>query len=301
MARDSSKLASMPQAQEPTRAGADASYNLGVADIIAPDLKVLFCGINPSPSTAAIGHHFAGPGNRFWQAIHEGGFTDRRLSPSDDQTLPEWGCGITNIVARPTAKGKEVYAELKAGILALRRKVRRYRLAVVAFLGIEAYCKAFNRKRKNVILGQQTDLVADSPIWVLPNPSKRNRHYQRTRPARTRSSSAAGCSASTRATRACSNSSPTRPAGASRSPRAAAEGSPYTSRSAATSRTSPRSRCRTRARSESTASLPPSTAAPWSTRLDRGAVGRWDSVRPHRGAVWRDHLREGPRQTAELP
>jgi TDG/mug DNA glycosylase family protein len=145
--------------------------------VIAPDLQVLFCGINPSVKSAEVGHHFAGRGNRFWQALYQSGFTDRLLLPSEDRLLLEYGCGSTNLVRRATNQGKEVDGELKAGVVGLRRKVRRYQPGFVAFLGIEAYRKAFDRK--DAVIGRQADhSIAGAAVWLLPNPSARVAHYQ---------------------------------------------------------------------------------------------------------------------------
>jgi double-stranded uracil-DNA glycosylase len=148
-----------------------------VPDVIAPGLEVLFCGINPSLYSAAVGHHFARPGNRFWPALHAAGFTDRLLSPAEDRELLRHGYGLTNLVGRATAAADEVTAaELVAGARRLGRAVRRYRPARVAFLGITAYRTAFGRK--GATLGRQRERIGDAAIWVLPNPSGLNAHYQ---------------------------------------------------------------------------------------------------------------------------
>src|SRR5437016_4890085 len=123
----------------PTPEPIAAAHGRTIPDVIAEGLIVLFCGINPSLYSAAVGHHFARPGNRFWPALHAGDFGDRPLSPFEDRTLLTWGCGITNIVARATASANELSAEeLRKGSRTLLRKVRRFRPAVVAFLGIGA-------------------------------------------------------------------------------------------------------------------------------------------------------------------
>jgi TDG/mug DNA glycosylase family protein len=145
--------------------------------VIAPGLKVLFCGINPSLYSAAVGHHFARPGNRFWPALYAAGFTDRLLAPWEDRMLLARGYGITNIAAAALAAADELSEEdLVAGARRLTSRVRRYRPAAVAFLGIGAYRTAFGRKE--VRLGRQLEGVGGAAAWVLPNPSGLNAHYR---------------------------------------------------------------------------------------------------------------------------
>jgi double-stranded uracil-DNA glycosylase len=161
----------------PTRHEIAASINKTIRDVIATDLQVLFCGINPGLYSAAVGHNFARPGNRFWPTLHAAGFTPTRLSPFEEHQLLEFGVGITNIVARATTAADELSAaELIAGARALQRKVRRYHPAVIAFLGVTAYRTAFQRPKAK--LGQQQERLGDVPIWVLPNPSGLNAHFQ---------------------------------------------------------------------------------------------------------------------------
>jgi TDG/mug DNA glycosylase family protein len=168
----------LPMAWKPTREQIAAAVGRRVPDVIAPGLKVLFCGINPGLYSAAVGHHFARPGNRFWPALHAAGFTDRLLSPFDERDLLPRGYGVTNIVARATAGAAELsVAELVAGARRLVRKLRRYRPAFVAFLGISAYRTAFQSNGAG--LGRQPGPLAGSASWVLPNPSGLNAHYQR--------------------------------------------------------------------------------------------------------------------------
>jgi TDG/mug DNA glycosylase family protein len=148
-----------------------------VPDVIAPGLKVLFVGINPGLYTAAIGHHFGRPGNRFWPTLHRSGFTPRLLSPFEEEELLKWGYGITNVVERATANAGELSPEeYLAGGIGLIEKVRRLRPRFVAILGVEAYRKAF--KRPKVVVGNQPDPMADAMVWVLPNPSGLNANYQ---------------------------------------------------------------------------------------------------------------------------
>src|SRR5262245_50668103 len=125
---------------KPTPAQIAAARGMTIPDVIAADLKVLFCGINPSLYSAAVGHHFARPGNRFWPALSAAGITDRLLSPFEDRSLLSHGYGLTNIVARATGSADELTAlELQQGVVKLKRKVRRYRPALVAFLGVGAF------------------------------------------------------------------------------------------------------------------------------------------------------------------
>lgn len=162
---------------KPTRAEILAAANRTVPDVIAPGLRVLFCGINPGLYTAAVGHHFARPGNRFWRALYEGGFTPRVLSPFEERDLLSLGIGITNVVARATATATELAsAEFAAGGRSLARKVRRYRPRWLAVLGIGAYRKAFSHPDATV--GEQTARIGETGVWVLPNPSGLNAHYQ---------------------------------------------------------------------------------------------------------------------------
>jgi TDG/mug DNA glycosylase family protein len=148
-----------------------------VRDVIAPGLHVLFCGINPGLYSGAVGHHFARPGNRFWPTLHAAGFTDRVLSPFEERELLSRGYGITNIVARASARADELTdEELRRGAQTLQRKVARYQPAFVAFLGITAYRTAFGRPK--AVLGRQAEKIAQTTIWVLPNPSGLNAHHR---------------------------------------------------------------------------------------------------------------------------
>lgn len=161
----------------PTSAELNAAYGKSIADVIAPDLDVLFCGINPGLYSAAIGHHFARPGNRFWPALHSGGFTPRRFAPWEDRQLLEHDCGITNLVARATVAADELEAdELTAGTRRLTRTVRRYRPKIVAIIGIGAFRVAFDRPGAS--LGLQPERLGDTRLWLLPNTSGLNAHYR---------------------------------------------------------------------------------------------------------------------------
>ena len=162
---------------KPTRADLLAAQNRTVRDVIAPGLRVLFCGINPGLYSGATGHHFARPGNRFWPTLHQAGFTPRLLDPSEERELLKLGYGITNLVPRATATADKLASEeLVAGRQRLESKVKRYRPRVVAVLGISAYRTAFAQKAAS--LGPQSARLAGAAIWVLPNPSGLNAHYQ---------------------------------------------------------------------------------------------------------------------------
>jgi len=167
----------VPKPWKPTKEQLLAATEKTVRDVIAPDLRVLFCGINPGLYTAAVGHHFARPGNRFWPALYAAGFTDRLLSPFDERELLQSGYGITNVVSRTTATADLLTKEeMVAGGERLRAKVLRYRPRVLAVLGVGAYRTAFNQPKASV--GRQEDQLGKTVLWVLPNPSGLNANYQ---------------------------------------------------------------------------------------------------------------------------
>jgi TDG/mug DNA glycosylase family protein len=162
--------------QRPTRGQIEAAQGKRVPDVIARGLNIIFCGINPGLYSGAVGHHFARPGNRFWKALHMSGLTPRRLEPREERDLLEYGCGITNLVARATATANQVGGdELVRGRRRLLAKVRRYKPRVVAILGIGAYRTAFGDRKAQI--GPQRRGAADSELWVLPNPSGLNASY----------------------------------------------------------------------------------------------------------------------------
>ena len=161
---------------KPTKAELLAAVDKTVPDVIGPGLKVLFCGINPGLWTAATVHHFARPGNRFWPALHQGCFTPRLLLPHEERKLLQWGYGITNLVARTTARADQLAEEEFAeGGRLLAAKVRRYRPQVLALLGLGAYRSAFGRPSASV--GPQEERLGQTQVCVLPNPSGLNAHY----------------------------------------------------------------------------------------------------------------------------
>lgn len=163
--------------KKPTKAELAAAVSLTVPDLVAPGLKVLFCGINPGLYTAAIGHHFGRPGNRFWPALHGAGFTPRLFAPWEEQQLLPLGIGITNMVPRTTAAAAELAPEeYVSGGQRLTALVTEYQPRVVAFLGIGAYRTAFARPK--AALGLQAETIASSALWVLPSPSGLNANHQ---------------------------------------------------------------------------------------------------------------------------
>lgn len=163
--------------ERPTREDLQAAAGRTVPDVIAHGLRVLFCGINPGLYSAAVRHHFARPGNRFWPALHAAGFTPRLLRPSEERELLSYGLGITNIVARATANAGELTNDdLVRGGRRLKAKVRRYRPEVLAMLGVGAYKTAFTRSR--AALGEQDEKIGETRVWVLPNPSGLNANYK---------------------------------------------------------------------------------------------------------------------------
>src|ERR1041384_302580 len=135
-------------------------------DVIAPNLRVLFCGINPGLYTAAVGHHFARPGNRFWPALHQSGFTERQVSPFAERELLKSGIGISNVVPHATASAAELTKEdFARGGRLLARKVKKYRPRVVAILGVGAYRTAFARPK--AVIGEQDERIHAARVWVL--------------------------------------------------------------------------------------------------------------------------------------
>ena len=170
-------MSSLKPPLRPTRAELEAARSLTVPDLVAPGLQVLFCGINPGLYTAAIGHHFGRPGNRFWPALHQSGFTPRLLAAWEEGELLALGLGITNLVARTTAVASELStAELRAGGASLVTRLEKYRPTWLAMLGLGSYRAAFGLKAAP--MGPQPESLGPSRVWLLPNPSGLNAHYQ---------------------------------------------------------------------------------------------------------------------------
>lgn len=161
----------------PARHDLEAAAGRSLADLVAPDLRLLFCGINPGLWSGAVGAHFARPGNRFWKALHGSGITDRLLLPSEQGQLLAVGVGITNLVTRATATAGDISGdELRQGAVRLEEKIAALRPRTVAFLGMQAYRTAFGRPRATV--GPQPERLGGSDVWLLPNPSGLQARYQ---------------------------------------------------------------------------------------------------------------------------
>lgn len=145
-------------------------------DIIAEQLAVVFCGINPGLSAAVLGHHFAGRSNRFWRVIHLAGFTPNEIHPENDRAILRYRCGLTTLVERPTARADELSTtEFVAAAAQFEKKIARYAPRFVAFLGKAAYCALSGQR--DIAWGRQPTALAGAAIWVLPNPSGRNRAF----------------------------------------------------------------------------------------------------------------------------
>lgn len=161
----------------PTRAEQLAAHNTTIPDLIAPGLRVLFCGINPGLYSGATRHHFAKPGNRFWPALHASGFTPYLVSPWNERELLDHGLGITNFIARTTATAAELGRdEYPAGRRRLERTVKKYQPRWLAIVGLGAYRMGFAEPL--AVVGRQERMIGSTGVWVLPNPSGLNAHYQ---------------------------------------------------------------------------------------------------------------------------
>jgi TDG/mug DNA glycosylase family protein len=165
-----------PARPRPTQADLDAARDRAIPDVIAPGLRVLFAGINPGLYSAATGYHFARPGNRFWPTLHRSGFTERALRPDEQERLLGLGLGITNIVARATARADELRPEeFLGGARILNAKIARFQPRWLAVVGVTAYRAAFGRR--DATAGPQRETIGETRVWVLPNPSGLNAHY----------------------------------------------------------------------------------------------------------------------------
>ena len=161
----------------PSKADLEAARGRTIPDVLGPDLDVVFVGINPGLWSGAVGHHFARPGNRFWKALYGSGFTDRLLSPFEDASLLYANLGVTNLVARTTARADELSAdEIRRGAVELEERLAPLRPRFVALLGIGVYRTGFGRR--DAALGLQEQDLGGSRLWVLPNPSGLNAHHQ---------------------------------------------------------------------------------------------------------------------------
>lgn len=166
----------MQTAKKPTKEELAAANGKTIPDLIGPDLKVLFCGINPSLYTAVTGYNFARPGNRFWPTLHKAGFTPKLYLPHEQQNLLELGYGLTNVVDRATGSAAELTkVELIEGGINLVEKVIEFQPQVLALLGLTAYRVAFGKATAGIGLQEQT--IGQTRLWVLPNPSGLNAHF----------------------------------------------------------------------------------------------------------------------------
>jgi double-stranded uracil-DNA glycosylase len=161
----------------PTKSDLEAARGRTIPDVLAAGLDVVFVGINPGLWSGAVGHHFARPGNRFWKALHGAGFTERVLSPFEDGSLLDRSLGVTNLVDRTTATAAELSDdELREGARRLAERLAPLRPRIVAVLGVGAYRTGFAQPKAG--LGRQEERLGDADLWVLPNPSGLNAHYQ---------------------------------------------------------------------------------------------------------------------------
>jgi TDG/mug DNA glycosylase family protein len=170
----------VPRGRSDPGPGRESRPPASLRDRIGPHLRILFVGINPGIRSAAVGHHFAGPSNRFWKLLYESGLVPEAVTWSDDDRLLEWGFGIPNLVARATPGIGDLHAsELLAGRRALEAKVRRYRPAIAALVGVTIYRALFPdlARRASVPLGEAPATLAGARVFVLPNPSGRNANY----------------------------------------------------------------------------------------------------------------------------
>lgn len=162
---------------KPTKDELQAAYGRTIPDLVRPDLAVLLCGINPSLWSGAVGLHFATPGNRLWPALHAAGWTPRRLQPWEVDDVLAAGLGITNLVARATARADELTDdELRAGLATLEALADRVQPRWVAFLGLSAYRVATGERRATV--GPRAQTIGGARVWLLPNPSGLNASWQ---------------------------------------------------------------------------------------------------------------------------
>jgi TDG/mug DNA glycosylase family protein len=176
-ANDGTAAKCLADPMNPTKAALEDARGRTIPDVLGPDLDVVFVGINPGLWSGAVGHHFARPGNRFWKALYGSGFIDRLLSPFEDASLLDWSLGVTNLVARTTARADELSAdEIRRGARELEERLAPLRPRFVAVLGIGAYRTGFGRP--DAAVGPQDEELGGARLWVLPNPSGLNAHHQ---------------------------------------------------------------------------------------------------------------------------
>jgi len=145
-------------------------------DLLADRLKVVFCGINPGMTAATAGHHFVSGSNRFWRVLHLAGFTPEQIAPAQDRSILRYGYGLTTVVARATAAADELSSsEFTAAAAAFTRKIARHAPRFVAFLGKAAYAGLSGQRE--LAWGRQAMDFEGAIVWILPNPSGRNRAF----------------------------------------------------------------------------------------------------------------------------
>jgi TDG/mug DNA glycosylase family protein len=147
-----------------------------LTDLIARELSIIFCGINPGLKSAVDGHHFSGRSNRFWKVLHQAGFTPYQIPPANDASILDFGYGLTTAVERATGRADELSKEeFDNSIEAFKTKMNHFRPRYIAFLGKAAYI-AFSGK-KQISWGLQPQDFCGAKVWVLPNPSGLNRGF----------------------------------------------------------------------------------------------------------------------------
>ncbi len=177
MKRAVTRPASETGFRKPTKDELKNAFGTSIPDLIAPNLRILFCGINPGLYSGATGLHFARPGNKFWPALYAAGFTSRLLAPWENRELLASGYGVTNLVQRTTATAAELSDdEFRAGRLALARKVKKYSPKWVAVLGLGAFRSGFDKPHAKI--GRQVERIGPAGLWVLPSPSGLNANHQ---------------------------------------------------------------------------------------------------------------------------
>ncbi|MDR3376095.1 MAG: G/U mismatch-specific DNA glycosylase [Ancalomicrobiaceae bacterium] len=166
----------IPKAQSSLSGFVEHRMASALPDIISERLAVVFCGINPGMTAAAAGHHFAGRSNRFWRVIHLAGFTPDEILPNNDRTVLQYGCGLTTVVERPTARADQLSApEFRAAATHFEQKIKRYAPRFVGFLGKAAY--SILSDQRDIAWGPRPVAFGGAAVWVLPNPSGRNRAF----------------------------------------------------------------------------------------------------------------------------
>jgi TDG/mug DNA glycosylase family protein len=178
LSKPSARATTIATTSSTRRKPADPEALPRLRDRIHPGVRVLFVGINPGVRSALTGHHFAGFSNRFWKLLYDARLVPEPVTYTDDDRLPDWGYGITNVIPRPTPGIDTLMREeYVAGCATLRRKVKRHKPAIVALVGVTVFRALFPDSRGPVTLGLQKENLAGARVFVLPNPSGRNANY----------------------------------------------------------------------------------------------------------------------------